>query len=76
MDGGAENRVELATKPQRCPVCGAGVARILWGMPDFNERLRRELEEGKVVLGGCVLSGDDPQWECRSCGQRIYRKGR
>jgi hypothetical protein len=27
-----------------------------------------EEEQGRVKLGGCVVSGDDPQWHCQACG--------
>jgi hypothetical protein len=22
---------------------------------------------GGLVLGGCIVTGDDPQWQCRKC---------
>ena len=32
-------------------------------MPAFTPQLEKDLEAGKVVLGGCVLSDDDPAWQ-------------
>jgi hypothetical protein len=29
---------------------------------------------GRIVLGGCVITGDDPSHQCRACGQE-YRQG-
>ena len=53
---------------QRCPVCGAaGVARIGYGLPRFTPDLTADLDAGRVVLGGCDISGDDPVWLCRAC---------
>ena len=36
----------------------------MYGLPDFNDELERELEVGWVILGGCVNTGDDPKWQC------------
>lgn len=42
-----------------CPYCGSrNIARIFRGMPAFTEELQRELDEGKVILGGCEIEGD------------------
>lgn len=27
----------------------------------------RELDAGRIVVGGCVITGSDPQWQCTSC---------
>ena len=62
-------------KPRMCPQCDSRrVARILYGMPAFNEELRRQIEEGEVVLGGCCVSDDDPAWQCVECGEQINRE--
>ena len=58
-------------KPADCPKCGSQrVAGILYGLPDFSEKLERELDAGEVVLGGCVITDDDPSWHCVECGHR------
>jgi len=53
----------------RCPRCGevSGVP-ILWGMPDNDASERAE--RGEVVLGGCLVTDDDPDWSCTNpaCG--------
>lgn len=42
-----------------CPYCGSrNIARIFRGMPTSTEELQRELDEGKVILGGCEVEGD------------------
>lgn len=59
-----------------CPNCGSdNVAEILWGLPSFTEELQKELAEGKVVLGGCCVSSDDPKFKCNNCGQRFGKSG-
>jgi len=55
-------------KPRTCPHCGSErVARIVYGLPapDFFEHH----DEEKVVLGGCVVTGSDPEWHCKECGE-------
>lgn len=52
-----------------CPRCGSSsVAKYLWGMPCFNERLQRDLDASLVALGGCCITDDDPEWHCNACG--------
>lgn len=36
-------------------------------MPAFSEDLERDLEEGRIVLGGCVISIENPRWHCNEC---------
>ena len=51
---------------------GRRIADILYGMPDFTDRLDSDVAEGKVVLGGCCITDDDPAWKCADCGKKIY----
>jgi ribosomal protein S27AE len=68
------DRIERAKKPRKCPACGhAPMASILYGEPAFDERLERELAEGKVSLGGCCDEMDGPAWECTRCGVKVFR---
>lgn len=53
----------------RCEFCGSErCARILYGRVAENKQLREDLEVGKVVLGGCLVYGEMPQWRCLDCG--------
>ena len=62
-------------KPIKCPKCGSKkVARILWGKPAFSPELEKELEEQKIVLGGCCCSLHAPSWCCAECNTPIYRE--
>ncbi len=68
-------RMEAARKPKKCPECGkAPLASILYGMPIFSEALEQKSNEGRITFGGCCITDDDPAWECRHCGQQIFRK--
>jgi len=53
-----------------CPSCSSPrVRRIIYGepSPDLGEQATR----GEIVLGGCVLFGNDPKWDCPDCGNRF-----
>ena len=59
------NRIERLRKPIKCPSCGhRPVGTILWGDPDMTLQLRDLMDAGKIIIGGCCLSPDDPTWEC------------
>jgi len=69
------SRVERAIKPDRCPECGKSqMADILYGYPAFSDELQQDINEGRVMLGGCCVSFDDPAWVCSQCGLKIFRK--
>ena len=56
----------------RCPYCGSrNTARILYGLPAFSEELNREMENGKVVPGGCDISGNKPEYQCKDCSKKF-----
>jgi len=42
-------------------------------LPVFFPQLNKEMEEGKIVLGGCCKSDDDPTWQCADCKIEIYK---
>ncbi|PKU92507.1 Zn-ribbon protein [Bifidobacterium pseudolongum subsp. globosum] len=57
-----------------CPYCGSrNIARIFRGMSTFTEELQRELDEGKVALGGCVFEYDRPilLYHCNDCEEEF-----
>jgi hypothetical protein len=67
--------IERTRKPIKCPTCGKPpLASILYGYPNYNEELEQEMQEGRIVLGGCMMEVDDPVWECSFCGQKIHKK--
>ncbi len=47
-----------------CPGCGekGGMKKILYGMPDD------EFDFEKYIVGGCIVTGSDPQVGCTKCG--------
>jgi hypothetical protein len=61
-------------KPKTCSECGSKrIAKILYGYPSFSDKELRDAELGKVVFGGCVVTGDEPVWECADCGKSFRR---
>jgi len=69
-------RVERARKPVRCPSCGAApVASILYGLLAFDEDLEQAMAEGRVALGSCCVTDDDPDWVCTYCLLEMFRAG-
>jgi ribosomal protein S27AE len=64
----------MTKHPRKCPRCGSErIAEILYGMPVSSEGLRLNLETGRVVLGGCEVTGNDPRWRCIRCGYEMGR---
>ena len=50
----------------KCPACKSKhVIPIVYGMPTVEAH--RQVEQGKIKLGGCVLSADNPNYYCRNC---------
>ena len=44
-----------------CPCWSSGnVAKILYGLPDFNDDLQDKLKSGRIALGGCEINRDFP----------------
>ena len=56
----------MAINYRRCPKCGSLKAiKILYGMPTHEAILMAE--EGKIKLGGCCITGNDPEYYCKDC---------
>ena len=56
----------------RCPKCdSAKTVPIVYGMPSY-EAFKKQ-EEGRLVLGGCVIEDDSPDRHCKKCGHEFRR---
>ncbi len=53
------------SKSKNCPIDGSAVEviPIVYGLP--SAKTMRKAEKGKVWLGGCIVTGCDPQWYCQ-----------
>ena len=58
---GAQSRI--------CSKCKSGDAMpIAYGYP--GPEAVEAADQGMIILGGCVISDDDPHWQCPACGDR------
>ena len=54
-----------------CPKCKSkNIASILWGEILLTAEGKNNRENGKIVLGGCCVSENDPDKECNDCFHR------
>ncbi len=55
-------------KKLKCPNCNKKwIAEILWGYPADMQSIEEELERKEIVLGGCLITDQDPKWKCNNC---------
>ena len=51
----------------KCPECESKeVIPIMYGLPSPEAELERE--KGKIILGGCLIFEENPNWHCKNCG--------
>jgi hypothetical protein len=48
------------------------VVKIIYGKPSYKTFL--EAEAGKIILGGDILTGNDPSWACIDCQTKIFKR--
>ena len=49
------------------------MAPILYGMPAYNEEMQRKLDKKELVLGGCCITGADPEYHCFGCYRDVCK---
>lgn len=55
-----------------CPRCGGThTAKILWGLPLYDEELEKRIENEEVVLGGCCIPIPRADYHCFDCDCHI-----
>jgi len=54
-------------KPEKCPKCKStnDVIQIQYGYP--SARMAEDREAGKIILGGCIVAPENPDWYCKKC---------
>lgn len=57
----AELGAEIDFTP-RCEDCGAQMKRIIYGLPS-----RELFENPNFIIGGCLMSEENPRWACVAC---------
>lgn len=69
--------VPVVRKPRKCPNCGSHrIATYGCGMPQYSAELRKELDEGSIVLGGCEVGNSMPDWVCTECKTDFLKSDR
>lgn len=59
-----------------CPECNSSkIARFLYGLPMFSAKLDKQIKNGEVIIGGCVIRPGSPDYRCRDCGREFKEKG-
>ncbi|MFT5203460.1 MAG: hypothetical protein ACI9C1_002860 [Candidatus Aldehydirespiratoraceae bacterium] len=59
----------MSPRPGRCPTCQrATIVPIAYGYP--GPEMWAAVDRGEIVLGGCVVTPENPSWECTACQQR------
>ena len=54
-----------------CPSCNSkNICPIFWGYPADMEWYLEALAKEEIALGGCIVSDNDPKWECNDCKHR------
>jgi hypothetical protein len=67
-------KYESVSKPDSCPACGSiKIAVIMYGLPAKSPQLTQDVKDGKIVFGGCCITGNDPSWKCLDCLTFIFR---
>lgn len=63
----------MAINYKKCSKCGSKNAiKILYGMPTHEAFLMAQ--EGKIKLGGCCITGTDPEYYCKDCDNEWDRQ--
>jgi hypothetical protein len=49
-----------------CPGCGAAeTIPVMYGYPSYQAF--QQQEAGLIMLGGCLVDPDNPDWHCKVC---------
>lgn len=65
------NSILVKRKPAKCSVCKGQVVPIAYGFP-YPETFQKA-DRKEVVLGGCCIWGNDPDWECIECHTKYIK---
>ena len=68
------NKYEYKRKPRKCPKCSSKrIATILYGMPEYSKKLESDMQDGKIILGGCCIEIGGPSWTCADCNAALFK---
>lgn len=65
--------IKVPRKPRKCQKCGkTTVVKILYGEP--TPEAGEWESAGKIVLGGCIVNEENPDWACTHCKTEYKKK--
>jgi hypothetical protein len=65
----------MPKKIKNCPNCDSPrIAKIVYGYPNYDDKMAEDISEEEIVLGGCCVTEDDPDFQCIECQALIYSK--
>jgi hypothetical protein len=41
----------------------------MFGFP--GPEMAEDAQKGRIILGGCCVTGNDPEWQCPACGATL-----
>ncbi len=54
-----------------CPRCDSPkIAPIAYGYPGNMDAYLKAVDEGVIILGGCLIEEESPSWGCTECHHR------
>ena len=54
----------------KCPKCGSkNIGRHIYGLLLFSDELLKEVDRGKIILGGCIILEGVPKYHCNDCDE-------
>ncbi len=57
----------------KCSKCGSThIGRYQYGLVHPDKAMQKKIDNGEIILGGCVISGDSPKNHCLKCGATLY----
>ena len=58
-------------KNPACPTCKSkNTCPIFWGYPANMEQYLEAIAKKEIAAGGCIVTDNDPIWECSDCKHR------
>ena len=60
-------------KGDTCPAGGAALIPIVYGFPGGD--MIEQAEHGNIKLGGCSITGNDPQFSCQGLMLHYWHRG-
>ena len=42
-------------------------------MPAYSDKFKNDMQDGKIVLGGCCIETGAPNWQCADCDSVLFK---